>query len=108
MNMIVCVKQVIDPEAPPASFKIDPSGNKVVPPAGVSPVVDPYAEYAVEAALKLKDASGGKVTALSLGSNQLRDIVKKPLMSLSCWRTRPSTGAIAGQPPTPWPWLSRR
>ena len=79
MNMIVCIKQVIDPEAPPASFKIDPSGDKVVPPAGVSPVVDPYAEYAVEAALKIKDASGGKVTALSLGSNQLRDIVKKPL-----------------------------
>lgn len=79
MNMIVCIKQVIDPEAPPASFKIDSSGNKVVPPAGVSPVVDPYAEYAVEAALKIKDAAGGKVTALSLGSNQLRDIVKKPL-----------------------------
>ena len=79
MNMIVCIKQVIDPEAPPASFKIDSSSNKVVPPAGVSPVIDPYAEYAVEAALKLKDASGGKITALSLGSNQLRDIVKKPL-----------------------------
>jgi len=79
MNMIVCIKQVIDPEAPPASFKIDPSSNKVIPPAGVSPVVDQYAEYAVEAALKLKDALGGKITALSLGSNQLRDIVKKPL-----------------------------
>ena len=79
MNMIVCIKQVIDPEAPPTSFKIDSSGNKVTPPAGVSPVVDPYAEYAVEAALKVKDASGGKITALSLGSNQLRDIVKKPL-----------------------------
>jgi len=79
MNMVVCIKQVIDPEAPPASFKIDPSGNKVMPPAGVSPVVDPYAEYAVEAALKVKDAIGGKITALSLGSNQLRDIVKKPL-----------------------------
>ena len=79
MNMIVCVKQVIDPEAPPASFKIDSSSNKVVPPQGVSPVIDPYAEYAVEAALKLKDAIGGKITALSLGTNQLRDIVKKPL-----------------------------
>jgi len=79
MNMIVCIKQVIDPEAPPASFKIDPSSNKVIPPAGVSPVVDQYAEYAVEGALKLKDALGGKITALSLGSNQLRDIVKKPL-----------------------------
>ena len=79
MNMIVCIKQVIDPEAPPASFKIDSSSNKVVPPAGVSPVIDPYAEYAVEAALKIKDAVGGKITALSLGTNQLRDIVKKPL-----------------------------
>jgi electron transfer flavoprotein beta subunit len=79
MNMIVCIKQVIDPEAPPASFKIDPASNKVVPPQGVSPVIDPYAEYGVEAALKIKDAQGGKVTAVSLGTNQLRDIVKKPL-----------------------------
>jgi electron transfer flavoprotein beta subunit len=79
MNMVVCVKQVIDPEAPPASFKIDPATNKVVPPAGVPPVIDPYGEYAVEAALKIKDALGGKVTAISLGTNQLRDVVKKPL-----------------------------
>jgi electron transfer flavoprotein beta subunit len=77
--MIVCIKQVIDPEAPPASFKIDSASNKVVPPQGVSPVIDPYAEYGVEAALKIKDAKVGKITALSLGSNQLRDIVKKPL-----------------------------
>jgi electron transfer flavoprotein beta subunit len=79
MNMIVCVKQVIDPEAPPASFKIDPATNKVVPPLGVPPVVDPYGEYAVEAALKIKDALGGKITALSLGINLLRDVIKKPL-----------------------------
>jgi len=79
MNMIVCVKQVIDPEAPPASFKIDPATNKVMPSAGVSPVVDPYGEYAVEAALKIKDAQGGKITAMSLGINLLRDVIKKPL-----------------------------
>lgn len=79
MNMVVCVKQVIDPEAPPASFKIDPATNKVVPPAGVPPVIDPYGEYAVEAALRIKEAVGGKVTAVSLGTNQLRDVVKKPL-----------------------------
>ena len=79
MNMIVCVKQVIDPEAPPASFKIDPSTNKVVSPPGVSPVIDPYGEFAVEAALRVKDAQGGKVTAISMGINLLRDVVKKPL-----------------------------
>ncbi len=79
MNMIVCVKQVIDPEAPPASFKIDPATNKVVPPAGVSPVISPFDEQAVEAALRIKDAQGGKITVLSLGTNLLRDVIKKPL-----------------------------
>jgi electron transfer flavoprotein beta subunit len=79
MNMIVCVKQVIDPEAPPASFKIDSSSNKVVPPAGMSPVISPFDENAVEAALKIKDARGGKITVVSMGANLLRDVVKKPL-----------------------------
>jgi electron transfer flavoprotein beta subunit len=78
MNIIVCVKQVIDPEAPPASFKIDAAGNKAVM-QGVPPVVDPYGEYAVEAALKIKDAKGGKVTVVSLGTGLLREVVKKPL-----------------------------
>ena len=79
IKMIVCCKQVIDPEAPPASFKIDPVGNKMMTPPGVSPVIDPYSEYAVEAALRIKDAQGGKITAISLGANLLRDVVKKPL-----------------------------
>jgi len=79
MNVIVCVKQVIDPEAPPVSFKIDPSSNTVVPPSGVSPVISPFDENAVEAALRIKDAQGGKITAISLGINLLRDVVKKPL-----------------------------
>ena len=79
MNMIVCCKQVIDPEAPPASFKIDTASNKVVPPQGVPPVISPFDENAVEAALKIKGAQGGKITAISLGINLLRDVVKKPL-----------------------------
>ncbi|MBI4296586.1 MAG: electron transfer flavoprotein subunit beta/FixA family protein [Chloroflexi bacterium] len=79
MNMIVCVKQVIDPEAPPATFKVDPTTNRAIPPQGVSPVIDPYGEFAVEAALRLKDAKGGKVTVLSLGVNLLREVIKKPL-----------------------------
>lgn len=79
MDMIVCCKQVIDPEAPPASFKVDAASNKVVPPAGVPPVISPFDESAVEAALRIKDAKGGKVTVISLGANLLRDVVKKPL-----------------------------
>ena len=79
MNMIVCVKQVIDPEAPPASFKIDAASNRVAPPPGVPPVISPFDENAVEAALKIKDAHGGKITVISLGVNLLREVVKKPL-----------------------------
>jgi electron transfer flavoprotein beta subunit len=78
MNIFVCVKQVIDPEAPPASFKIDAAGTKAEM-HGAPPVIDPYGEYAVEAALKLKEANGGKITVFSLGSGLLREVVKKPL-----------------------------
>jgi electron transfer flavoprotein beta subunit len=78
MNIFVCVKQVIDPEAPPASFKIDAAGTKAEM-KGVPPVIDPYGEYAVEAALKLKEAKGGKITVFSLGTGLLREVVKKPL-----------------------------
>lgn len=79
MNIIVCVKQVIDPEAPPSSFKVDSSSNKVVPPQGVPPVISPFDENAVEAALRIKDAQGGKITTVSLGTGLLREVVKKPL-----------------------------
>jgi electron transfer flavoprotein beta subunit len=78
MNIIVCVKQVIDPEAPPSSFKIDAATNKAEM-RGAPPVIDPYGEYAVEAALKIKEAKGGKITVMSLGANLLREVVKKPL-----------------------------
>jgi electron transfer flavoprotein beta subunit len=79
VDMIVCCKQVLDPEAPPASFKIDSATNKVIPPQGVPPVISPFDEQAVEAALRIKDAKGGKISVISLGINLLRDVVKKPL-----------------------------
>lgn len=78
MNIIVCVKQVIDPEAPPATFQIDSAKNKAEM-KGAPPVIDPYGEYAVEAALKIKDSLGGKITAITMGINLLREVVKKPL-----------------------------
>lgn len=80
MNIIVCCKQVLDPEAPPATFKIDATANKVVPPQGVAPVVSPFDEQAVEAALRIKDKTPGtKVTVLTMGMGFVREVVKKPL-----------------------------
>jgi len=78
MNIIVCVKQVIDPEAPPSIFKIDAATNKAEM-RGVPPVIDPYGEFAVEAALKVKEDKGGKITVISLGAKLSREVVKKPL-----------------------------
>lgn len=79
MNIIVCVKQVPDPETPPASFRIDPDAKRALPAPGVPPVLSPFCLNAVEAALKLKDAHGGKITVLSLGSGLVPEVVKKPL-----------------------------
>ncbi len=79
MNIIVCVKQVPDPQMPMASFKIDPATNKLVPAPGIPPVINGYDEQAVEAALRLKEANGGKITALSLGKELVSDVIKKPL-----------------------------
>ncbi len=78
MNVIVCAKQVIDPEAPPSSFKIDAATGKAEM-HGAPPVIDPYGEFAVEAALKIKDAGGATITVISLGTGLLREVVKKPL-----------------------------
>jgi electron transfer flavoprotein beta subunit len=79
LNIIVCCKQISDPEAPPASFKIDAAANKVIPPQGVAPVISPFDEQAVEAALRIRDKGGTKVTVLILGNGLVREVVKKPL-----------------------------
>ena len=78
MNIIVCVKQVPDPEIPPSQFRNDAATNKVIPPQGVKPVVSPFDLNAVEIALRMKEKAGeGKVTALSLGTSIERDVVKQ-------------------------------
>jgi len=76
MNIIVCVKQVLDPEIPPAKFKIDPEKKTVIPPPGVPPVISVFDERAVEAACRLKDKHGGTITVISLGSEKAAEVVK--------------------------------
>ncbi len=76
MNIIVCVKQVLDPEIPPAKFKIDPEAKKVIPPTGVPQVISVYDERAVEAACRLKDKHKGKITVISMGSDKAADVIK--------------------------------
>lgn len=34
MEIIACIKQILDPDLPPAKFIIDPQKNRVIPPRG--------------------------------------------------------------------------
>jgi len=79
INMIVCMKQVLDPELPLSLFKIDPEAKRVIPPRGRSPVLNPFDENVLEAALKIKDAEGAKITVISMGSHLDELILRETL-----------------------------
>lgn len=79
LKIIVCVKVVNDPEAPASTFKIDPAGRCVIPAQGIPPVLNPYDENALEAALRIKERSGAKITIISAGKNIPSAIIKKCL-----------------------------
>ena len=79
MHIIVCIKQVPDPEIPPSKFQIDGETKNVVPPLGVPPVISVFDERAVEAACRLKDEHSAKITALTMGSGKVSDVVKHAL-----------------------------
>ncbi|HEY0580774.1 MAG TPA: electron transfer flavoprotein subunit beta/FixA family protein, partial [Chloroflexota bacterium] len=79
MDIVVTVKQVPDPDIPPTHFKVDEAARKVISPAGVSPVMNGYDAHALEAALKLKEQLGGKVTVVSLGPDSARDTLKRAI-----------------------------
>jgi len=80
MNMIVCVKQIPDPETPATAFRVDEANKNVVAAQGIAPVISPYDAQAVEAALRIRDAQGeGKITIISIGAAGARDVIKHAL-----------------------------
>lgn len=79
MNIIVCIKQVPDPEIPPIRFQIDTERKKIIPPDGVAPVISVFDERAVEAALQLKDDYKARVTALTLGPESAKAVIRHAL-----------------------------
>ncbi len=67
MNIVVCIKQILDPEIHPRDFQVDCDSKKAVQGAAAL-VVNPYDENAVEVALQLKAKVGeATVTAMTLG-----------------------------------------
>jgi electron transfer flavoprotein beta subunit len=79
LNMIVCIKQVPDWEAPADTFKIDPEQKKLVPPPNIDPRISLFDEHAIEAALQIREQHGGKVTIVSLGPDFAQRAVKQAI-----------------------------
>ena len=84
MKILVCVKEVIDPEVPVSSIEIDSNGWKFVPKQGVSTVLNGFDENAIEAAIQLKESiEDVEISVLSLAKDFSMDVIKKPL-SMGC------------------------
>ncbi len=76
MNIVVCVKRV-----PATDSKVRVAANGVsIDPAGVEYVINPFDEFAVEEALKIKEAAGaGSVTVVTLGAADAGKILRDTL-----------------------------
>ncbi|MFC1864339.1 electron transfer flavoprotein subunit beta/FixA family protein [Chloroflexota bacterium] len=79
IRIIVCMKQVLDPEAPVSAFQVDPEAKRAIPPKGTPPVLSPYDENALEAALRIKAAKDAEITVISMGPHLAKPVVKKSL-----------------------------
>src|SRR6266566_4615789 len=75
MNVLVCVKQIPDPNAP---GKLDPQTKRLVR-EGVDLVLDPGDEHGVEAGLQLVEKDAGEVTVISMGPPKAVDAIRRAL-----------------------------
>lgn len=75
MKIAVCVSHV-----PDTATKVNVgSDGKTIDPNGVTYVVNPYDEFAIEEALKIKEAEGGEVVAISVGTDANKETLRKAL-----------------------------
>lgn len=73
MKIVVCIKQV-----PDSTAKMVVEHGKVL--WGDAPLImNPWDEYAVEAALQQKEALGGTITAVTIGDESTKEALKRAL-----------------------------
>lgn len=75
MKIVACVSHVPDTAT---RIKIG-ADSKSIDKTGVSFVINPYDEFAVEEALRTKQKFGGEVIAVSVGNDANKDTLKKSL-----------------------------
>ncbi len=78
MHIVVCIKQVIDPEIPPQVFQIDLATRKQL--RGTQAlVISTFDECALEVALQQKEKTGSKVTALMIAGPEGAETLRHAL-----------------------------
>lgn len=74
MQIVACIKQVPDT----TQVQIDPVTNTLIR-EGIPFIVNPYDTHAIEESLRLKDAAGCRVTAISMGPPNAEATLRKAL-----------------------------
>ena len=75
MKLAVCINHV-----PDTATKINLAADgKNIEKTGVTFIISPYDEFAVEECLRLKEKNGGDVTAISLGGDTHKETLRKAL-----------------------------
>jgi len=75
MKLAVCINHV-----PDTATKINIAADgKTIDRAGVTYIIGPYDEFALEECLRLKEKNGGDVTAISLGGDTHKETLRKAL-----------------------------
>jgi electron transfer flavoprotein beta subunit len=75
MKIAVCVSHVPDTAT---KIKIAPD-EKSIDQSGVTYIINPYDEFAIEEALKTKEKFGGEVVVLSVGGEANKETIRKAL-----------------------------
>ncbi len=75
MNIAVCMKQTPDTEA---TIKITGDGNGIEE-QNIKWIMNPYDEYAVEVALRLKEKYKGEVTVITMGPDRVTEAMRTAL-----------------------------
>src|SRR6266849_8130852 len=79
MNLVVCLKQILDPEIPARDFRVDPVKREAERGAA-SLVTNIFCENALETALQFRERIGsGRITVLSFGPATAEDSLRKAL-----------------------------
>lgn len=76
MKIIVCIKQVPDAK----DVRLDPVTNTLAR-EGVSSIMNPYDQHALEEAVRIRESQGGEVVVITMGPPQAENMLRE---AISC------------------------